>query len=72
MQEVSAAVAARLEGQLVEAVRGGLDRPLQEAFRDSFGRQLLPAFEKATQATFQQVDAALTAGVQEHLQASGC
>lgn len=60
-----------MEGkQLAPALSAGLGKPLQEALRTSFTKQVVPAFEGATQAMFQQMQAALSAGLEEHLQAS--
>ena len=48
------------------AALGG--KPLQDAFRTSFAKQVVPAFEGATQVMFQQINTAFSAGLEEHLQ----
>lgn len=68
-KELSSAVKAGLDKQLAPAVAAGLSgKPLQEAFRSAFAKQLVPAFEAATQAMFQQIQTAFAAGFEEHLQ----
>lgn len=68
-KELSSAVKAGLDKQLAPAVAAGLSgKLLQEAFRSAFAKQLVPAFEAATQAMFQQIQTAFAAGFEEHLQ----
>lgn len=43
----------------------------QEAFRTSFQKSLLPAFEGACQSMFAQINGALAQGFQEHVQVAG-
>lgn len=71
-KEVAGAVRSGLDKQLAPAVAAGLSgKPVQEAFRTAFSKQLLPAFEGATQQMFQQINSAVTAGLDEHLQVGG-
>ncbi len=71
-KELSSAVKAGLDKQLAPAVAASLSgKPLQEAFRSAFAKQLVPAFEAATQAMFQQIQSAFAAGFEEHLQVGG-
>lgn len=68
-KELSSAVKAGLDKQLAPAVAASLSgKPLQEAFRSAFAKQLVPAFEAATHAMFQQIQSAFAAGFEEHLQ----
>jgi enhancer of mRNA-decapping protein 4 len=70
-KELSSAVKAGLDKQLAPTVAASLSgKPLQEAFRSAFAKQLVPAFEAATQAMFQQIQSAFAAGFEEHLQAT--
>lgn len=72
-KEVGSAVRAGLDKQLGSAVAAGLaGKPLQDAVRTAFSKQLVPAVEAATQAAFQQINAALTTGFEEHLQVGVC
>ena len=68
-QELGGSVKAGLDKQLGPAVAAALGgKPLQEAFRTSFSKQVVPAFEGATQVMFQQINTAFSAGLEEHLQ----
>ena len=69
LQDLAAAIkSAGLDKAVAPAVATGLAKPLQEALRTSFSKELLPAFEGATQTMFQQINAAFTAGFEEHVQ----
>jgi hypothetical protein len=71
-QDLAAALkGASLDKALAPALSASLAKPLQDALRGAFAKQLVPAFEGATQAAFQQINAAFSAGFEEHLQASG-
>jgi hypothetical protein len=67
---VAAATKAALEQQLPGAVAQGVAKPLGESFKTAFAKQLVPAFEGAAQSMFGQMNAALAAGLEEHLRAS--
>ena len=59
LQAVDKAVAAQL--------RAALPRVVTDALRDSFATAVVPAFERATQAMFGQMEAALSSGLASHM-----
>lgn len=53
-----------------KAVQTIMTKTIQDSFRHSFMKQIVPAFESATQNMFMQIDKALQKGLQDHLEAS--
>lgn len=55
---------------LEQALSSQLRSALPRALSDNFSSSIIPAFERATQTMFSQIDATLSAGLADHLAAS--